>query len=156
MSQSGATVSAECISTFNELKIGKNNKFIIYKLSDDLTEVVVDQTSADGDWEQFRTALLDAKVTIRGKETSSPRWAVYDLEYNLASGEGTRNKIVFLAWSPDDAAIKARMVYASSKESLKNSLVGIGMEIQANEPDELEESEIVRIASKGLAEVLSQ
>ena len=60
-----ATVSAECISTFNELKIGKNNKFIIYKLSDDLTEVVVDQTSADGDWEQFRTALLDAKVTIR-------------------------------------------------------------------------------------------
>ena len=31
MSQSGATVSQECVTTYNELKLGKNIKYIIWK-----------------------------------------------------------------------------------------------------------------------------
>ena len=31
------------------------------------------------------------------------RYAVYDIEYDLDSGEGSRSKITFISWTPDDA-----------------------------------------------------
>lgn len=46
---------------------------------------------------------------------------------------------------------QARMTYASSRETLKNSLNGIGMNWQANEPGELEWQPILKEASKGKA-----
>jgi hypothetical protein len=43
------------------------------------------------------------------------------------------------------------MVYASSKEALRRSLQGIAVEIQANDSDDLEYSEVLKTVSKGLA-----
>ncbi|MCJ1374591.1 cofilin [Loxospora ochrophaea] len=91
MSKSGVSVSPECISTFNELKLGKGTiKYIIYKLSDDYKEIVVEETSADGDWEAFQSKLMSAKAGYKGKEGKGPRYAVYDFDYELEAGEGKR------------------------------------------------------------------
>ncbi|TKW53383.1 Cofilin [Colletotrichum tanaceti] len=60
MSQSGATVSQECITAYNDLKLSKKYKFIIYKLSDDNKEIVVEEASADKDWDTFREKLINA------------------------------------------------------------------------------------------------
>jgi hypothetical protein len=46
---------------------------------------------------------------------------------------------------------QARMTYASSRETLKNSLNGIGMSWQANEAGDLEWDPILKEASKGKA-----
>jgi len=105
MSKSGVSVSPECVSAFNEMKLGKNVKYIIYKLSDDYKEIVVEEKSDNPDWEAFREKLLNATATHRGKESKGPRYAVYDFEYELQSGEGMRNKLTFVSWSPDDAGV---------------------------------------------------
>lgn len=98
------SVAPECISTFNELKLGKDIKWIIYKISDDWKEIVVEETSKDADYGVFRDKLLNAKSKDRrGKEGIGGRYAVFDVEYELESGEGTRNKITFISWCPDDA-----------------------------------------------------
>ncbi|KAJ4351080.1 cofilin, partial [Neurospora sp. IMI 360204] len=86
-----------------------------------------------------------------GAVGKGPRYAVYDFEYKLASGEGSRNKVTFIAWSPDDAGIKSKMVYASSKDALKRSLSGIAVELQANEQDDIEYEQIIKTVSKGAA-----
>ncbi|KAH8820578.1 hypothetical protein F5884DRAFT_764530 [Xylogone sp. PMI_703] len=152
MSQSGVTVSPECVSAFNELKLNKKIKYIIYKLSDDYKEVVVEETSEDPNWEVFREKLINAQSKNKnGKLGKGPRYAVYDFHYDLASGEGQRNKITFIAWSPDDAGIQPKMVYASSKESLKRSLNGIAAEFQANDEDDIEYQSMLAKVSKGLA-----
>jgi len=152
MSQSGVTVSPECISKFNELKLGKSVKYIIYKLSDDYKEVVVEEASEDGDWDNFREKLVTAKSKNKmGKEGKGPRYAVYDFEYDLASGEGSRSKITFIAWSPDDAGIQPKMVYASSKDALKRSLNGLAAEFQANDEDDIEYQSVLNKISKGRA-----
>lgn len=39
--------------------------------------------------------------------------------------------------SPDDAKIKQKMLFASSKEALRRSLVGIAVEIQGTEFSEV-------------------
>jgi len=155
MSQSGATVSQDCITAYNDLKLNKKYTYIIYKLSDDNKEIVVESTSEDGpQYDDFREKLINAKSkTKSGAESKGPRYAVYDFEYQLASGEGTRNKITFVAWSPDDAGIMAKMVYASSKEALKRALTGIASEVQANDSDDIEYESVIKTVSKGTAAV---
>ncbi len=75
---------------YNELKLGRTLKYVIYKLSDDYKEIVVEDKSSSTDWEEFRTKLLSAKASHRGKEGAGPRYAVYDIEYEQAAGEGKR------------------------------------------------------------------
>ncbi|CAP71204.1 uncharacterized protein PODANS_6_5740 [Podospora anserina S mat+] len=153
MSQSGATVNEECITAYNDLKLNKKYKYVIFKLSDDNKEIVVDSTSESGpEYDDFREKLINAKTKSKtGAVGKGPRYAVYDFEYNLASGEGVRNKITFIAWSPDDAGIMAKMVYASSKEALKRALPGIATEVQANDADDIEYDSLVKTVSKGTA-----
>ena len=79
------------MSKFNELKLGKELRFIIYKLSDDNKEIIVEETSNDPDWEVFRKMLVNAKSKDkRGNEGAGPRYAVYDFEYELSGGDGKR------------------------------------------------------------------
>ncbi|PSS09175.1 hypothetical protein M430DRAFT_183722 [Amorphotheca resinae ATCC 22711] len=152
MSQSGVSISPDCVSKFNELKLNKKIKYILYKLTDDYKEIVVEEASEDGDWEHFREKLINSKSKNKmGKEGKGPRYAVYDFSYELASGEGTRSKITFIAWSPDDAGIQPKMVYASSKDALKRALNGIATEFQANDEDDIEYQSVLNKVSKGLA-----
>ena len=55
------SVAPDCITKFNELKLNKKLKFIIYKLSDDYKEIVIEETSENGDWDFFREKLLKAE-----------------------------------------------------------------------------------------------
>jgi hypothetical protein len=48
---------------------------------------------------------------------------------------------------------QAKMVYASSKEALKRALPGIAVEVQANDPDDIEFESLVRTVSKNTAVV---
>jgi len=104
MASSGVSVAPECIQAFNELKLGKSTKWIIYKISDDWKEIVVEETSTDPDYSKFREKLLSAKSkNKRGEEGIGGRYAVFDVEYET-QGEGKRSKITFISWVPDDAS----------------------------------------------------
>jgi len=54
-------VAPECVTKFNELKLNKKIKYIIYKMSDDYKEIVVEEASEDEDWEAFREKLINAQ-----------------------------------------------------------------------------------------------
>lgn len=70
--------------------MGKSIKYIIYKLSDDYKEIVIEDSSSDPDWETFQSKLMNAKSGHKGKVGKGPRYAVYDFQYELDGGEGTR------------------------------------------------------------------
>ncbi|GAA97218.1 uncharacterized protein L969DRAFT_69603 [Mixia osmundae IAM 14324] len=124
---SGVAVSSECLEAFQTLKLGKKLKYIIYGLNKDNTEIVVVKTSDSADYDEFVGDLPPADC----------RWAVYDFEYEQAGGGGKRNKLVFYMWSPDESKIKAKMLFASSKDALRRSLVGIATEIQGTDFSEI-------------------
>lgn len=104
----------------------KKYKFIIYKLSDDNKEIVVEKTNDEASYDAFVKALPAAEC----------RYCVYDFQYDTA-GEGIRNKVLFYVWSPDSAKIKQKMVYASSKDALRRKLEGIYTEIQCTDLSEV-------------------
>ncbi|OCK80806.1 cofilin [Lepidopterella palustris CBS 459.81] len=150
MAQSGVSVAPECISAFNELKLGKDIKWIIYRISDDWKEIVVEETSKEANYDVFRDKLLNAKSKDRrGNESIGGRYAVFDVQYELEGGEGKRNKITFFSWCPDHAAQYPRMMYSSSKEAIKRALNGIAADIQANDADDIEYDNVISRVSKG-------
>ena len=54
----GIAVAPEVVDKFNHLKFGKDMKFFTAKLSDDFTQVVVDQIgSASATWEDLEAVL---------------------------------------------------------------------------------------------------
>ena len=66
------------------------------------------------------------------------RYSVFDFEYEKnGCGEGIRNKIIFVSWSPDSAKVKSKMLYASIQGRLRKRLEGIATEIQATDSDEI-------------------
>lgn len=49
------------MTAYNDLKLNKKYKYVVYKLSDDNKEIVVESTSEDGpEYEDFREKLINA------------------------------------------------------------------------------------------------
>ena len=125
---SGVAVHDEVVAKYQELKLGHQHKFVLFKLSDDLKEVVFERTSTAGQdsYQDFVNSL----------PPNDCRYAVYDFAFKAEDG-GDRNKILFVLWCPDSAKIKAKMIYTSTKDSIRKKLVGIGTEIQATDKAEI-------------------
>ncbi|KAG9310989.1 actin depolymerizing factor [Chiua virens] len=121
---SGVPVADICVTAFQDLKLRKKHKYIIFTLSPDLKEIVVEKTSDGGDYDQFLADLPPKEC----------RWAVYDFEFEK---DGKRNKLLFYSWSPDEAKVKPKMVFAASRDALRRKLDGIAFEIQGTDPTEV-------------------
>ena len=123
---SGVGVDDSCLTAYDELKLKHLHKFIIYALSPDNKKIIVEQTApASSSYDDFLNALPQDDC----------RYAVYDFEYTKDGGQ--RNKICFVAWSPDSAKIKHKMLYASSKDAIRKALVGLAVEIQGTDHSEV-------------------
>jgi cofilin len=126
-------IAEECILAFQDLNLRKKYKFIIYKLSPDLKQIVVDKMSTSPDYETFLSNLPEYEC----------RYAVCDVDYLDDSGD-KRNKICFFTWyvastqsryilinvhlcyrTPDDAKLREKMVFASSKSYFVLQLGGM-------------------------------
>lgn len=60
-------------------------------------------------------------------------------------------ELAYGRWSPDTASIKSKMVYASSKESIKRAFNGLGVEIQGTDYAEVSYESVLDKVSKGRA-----
>jgi len=135
---SGVAVNQECLEVFQQLKLGKKLKYIIYQLNDTNTEIVVEKTSESKDYDEF----------IGDLPPEEPRYAVYDFEYQKGD-EGIRNKLCFFTWTPDESRIKKKMLYASSKDALRKALVGIATEVQGTDLSEVAYDTVLDRVSRG-------
>ncbi|KAH0834059.1 actin-depolymerizing factor homology domain-containing protein [Lanmaoa asiatica] len=89
-----------------------------------MKEIIVEESSTTADYAEFLNHLPEKEC----------RWAIYDFEFEK---DGRRNKICFISWSPDEAKIKPKMVFASSRDALRRKLDGIAVEIQGTDPTEV-------------------
>lgn len=126
------------MNAFNDLKLGKKYKFILYALNDNKTEIIVKETSADQEYDAFLEKLPENDCL----------YAVYDFEYELANNEGKRSKIVFFTWSPDTAPVRSKMVYASSKDALRRALNGVSSDIQGTDFSEVAYESVLEKVSR--------
>lgn len=110
-----------------------NYRYFIYKIVDD-TEIVIESTGAN-------TESYDDFAEKLSQITNDCRYGLIDLDVTTKDGRPT-SKLVFLSWSPDTARVKSKMLYASSKESIKRVLMGVGIHLTATDASELAKESI--------------
>eukprot|EP01099_Mayorella_cantabrigiensis_P005850 TRINITY_DN474_c1_g1_i1.p1 TRINITY_DN474_c1_g1~~TRINITY_DN474_c1_g1_i1.p1 ORF type:complete len:141 (-),score=33.69 TRINITY_DN474_c1_g1_i1:123-545(-) len=130
---SGVAVHQDCITEFNEFKLKNKNRYILFKLSDNLKEVVIEKKApVDATYAEFVAELPDQDC----------RYAVYNFEYDSGS-DGHRAKIVFIIWAPETAPIKKKMIYASTKDAIKKAFQGLSVEVQGTDKAEVDYEEVL-------------
>ncbi|XXG44699.1 hypothetical protein AAC387_Pa01g4430 [Persea americana] len=124
----GMGVAEQSTKTFMELKRKKIYRYVIFKIDDNKREVVVEKTGGPAEsYDDFTAALPE----------NDCRYAVYDFDF-VTSENCQKSKIFFIAWSPAISRIRAKMLYATSKERFRRALDGVHYEIQATDPTEME------------------
>ncbi|VDO03428.1 unnamed protein product [Rodentolepis nana] len=123
---SGVKCSDDCISRFNDLKLRKDCRYIIYKIEGTKEIVVSEVCDRECDFEHFKQRLL---------RDNCPCYAALDFE-----PEKNNSSLVLVSWIPDSAVVKERMLYASSLDALKSKLVGCKAVLQLNDAGDLTES----------------
>ncbi|KAF5805519.1 putative actin-depolymerizing factor domain, ADF/Cofilin, ADF-H/Gelsolin-like domain superfamily [Helianthus annuus] len=122
---SGMAVDDACKLKFLELKAKRNHRYIIFKIEEQ--QVIVDKVgSPDASYEEFTNSL----------PSNECRYAVFDFDFTTDEN-CQKSKIFFIAWAPDTSKVRAKMVYASSKDRFKRELDGIQVELQATDPSEM-------------------
>ena len=138
MSLSGVTVSDQVITAYNELKTKKASRFLILVIENE-KEVVIGENCTDraASWESFVAKL----------PSDAPCYAIFDYEWNTPDGK--RDKILFISWNPDNAKIKQKMLYASTKGGVTQSLQGGYQEIAASDDGDLSvENLMIKLSMK--------
>ncbi|RHY64276.1 hypothetical protein DYB34_002610 [Aphanomyces astaci] len=139
----------EATNTFNGFKLqAPDHKFRYVTFKIEGNQFVVDKTGPrEHTYEDFAKALA-GDLTVPNPVYEC-RHGVIDLDCTSKDGRPVA-KLVFLSWSPENASIKAKMVYSSSKEALKSVCVGVGIFINATDASELEFATVADGVSKFL------
>ncbi|CEL94944.1 unnamed protein product [Vitrella brassicaformis CCMP3155] len=128
----GVQTVDDCVTTYNNMKLKHNHRYIIYSIKDNKTIEIEKQADKSKTYDDFLKELPEEE----------PRYAVVDVPYDTDDGR-PQSKLVFFFWAPDTAKVKPKMVYASSKDILKKKLEGLAKEIQANDVSELAYDNVV-------------
>ncbi|XP_023324378.1 cofilin/actin-depolymerizing factor homolog [Eurytemora carolleeae] len=136
---SGVAVSDECKTHFEAVKKDKKYRYVVFFIKDEKTIQVESLGERDAKYEDFLTDLQKAG-------DSECRYGLYDFEYEHQC-QGTtesskKQKLFLMSWCPDSAKIKKKMLYSSSFDALKKSLVGVQKYIQATDSSEASEESV--------------
>jgi len=121
-------VNDECKLKFLELKAKRVHRFIIFKIEEKLKQIIV---------EKVGEPMLSYEEFAGNLPPDECRYAVFDFDF-VTEENCQKSKIIFIAWSPDTARIRSKMLYASSKDRFKRELDGIQVELQATDPTEMD------------------
>ncbi|KAL4425061.1 hypothetical protein ABPG77_001839 [Micractinium sp. CCAP 211/92] len=141
-SMSGISVTEDAVNLFYLMRLKATYKWALWQVDDSGQSVIIAAVGDKGSsWDDFLAALPDADC----------RYGVYDFDFQTADGQ-TLHKMVFLNWAPDSARVKAKMMYASTKDFFKSHLDGLSLEFQASDREEVSEQEVgdaVRALKRG-------
>ncbi|KAK6181168.1 hypothetical protein SNE40_009088 [Patella caerulea] len=138
---SGVGVTEQCIQAFHEIKMNHRWLYIIYRISDDLKNIIVDEIGdRDRTYADFVDHLKDAE---RKKQC---RYGVYDVQF--LQDHVPQERLVFFLWSPECATIRQKMLYSTSKAAFRLRLKGITTEMQCNDDSDLAVSNVLERCSR--------
>ncbi|GFP82350.1 actin-depolymerizing factor 2 [Phtheirospermum japonicum] len=122
---SGMAVHDDCKLKFMELKTKRTHRFILFKIEE--KQIIVEKLGEPTQTYEDFTACIPADEC---------RYAVFDFDF-MTKENVPKSRIFFIAWSPDTAKVRNKMIYASSKDRFKRELDGIQIELQATDPTEM-------------------
>jgi len=136
---SGVAIADDCKSIFEDIKKNKSYRYCVFYIKEEKSITVEAKGDRDSSYDDFLHDLQS------GGDVEC-RYGLFDFEYEhqcQGTAESSKKQKLFLmSWCPDSAKIKKKMLYASSFETLKKSLVGVHKYIQATDASEASASEV--------------
>uniref|UniRef100_A0A1D1Y5J6 Actin-depolymerizing factor 5 n=1 Tax=Anthurium amnicola TaxID=1678845 RepID=A0A1D1Y5J6_9ARAE len=127
MATIGIDVSEECRNSFMDMKWKRVHRYVVYKIDERSGVVTVDKVGAPGEgYEELAASLPNDDC----------RYAVYDFDF-VTVDNCPRSKIFFITWAPSSSRIRAKMLYATSKEGVRRVLEGVHYDMQVTDPTEM-------------------
>ncbi|XP_075182524.1 cofilin-1 [Anomaloglossus baeobatrachus] len=136
---SGVMVADIVVEIFNAMKVRKSCtpeeakkrlKAVVFCLSPDKKMIIPEEGKQIlvGD---CGTKITDPyKAFVEMLPCDDCRYALYDCCYETR--ETRKEDLVFVFWAPEDAPLKSKMIYASSKDAIKKKFPGCKHEMQVN------------------------
>jgi cofilin len=131
---SGVACDDSCVEKFNEMKIRHTLRYIIYKIENKESIIIEKEGENSLTYDDF----------LKEMPEDEPRYAAVDVAFETDDGR-PQDKIVFFLWNPDTCGVKAKMLYASSKDSIRKKLQGVAKEVQANDRSDLAFDEVLKV-----------
>lgn len=123
---SGVKIHQDCIDAFQKQKIRKQHRYLLYKMDSTYENIILFKTS--GPEETYEDFL-----------NSIPETECFYATIDLPDPNGQTPKLIFLMFTPENAKVKDRMVFASSKDGFVKKLEGVhGKLLQASERSDLD------------------
>eukprot|EP00560_Eucampia_antarctica_P005624 CAMPEP_0197832010 /NCGR_PEP_ID=MMETSP1437-20131217/12899_1 /TAXON_ID=49252 ORGANISM="Eucampia antarctica, Strain CCMP1452" /NCGR_SAMPLE_ID=MMETSP1437 /ASSEMBLY_ACC=CAM_ASM_001096 /LENGTH=139 /DNA_ID=CAMNT_0043435171 /DNA_START=106 /DNA_END=525 /DNA_ORIENTATION=+ len=134
----GVIVDDDVTTQFNEFKLKHTNRYFIYSIINKKIIKIEKTGDCTKTYQDFMAELPEEDC----------RYGLIDLEFETTSGRPT-SKMIFIAWNPDNAPVRRKMLYAGSKEAIKAALNGVGISINATDTSELDyETAILPVVQK--------
>ncbi|KAG9475288.1 cofilin-1 [Eleutherodactylus coqui] len=136
---SGVMVSDTVIEIFNAMKVRKacspeeakkRRKAVIFCLSADKKTIIPEEGREILVGDCGEKIADPYKHFVDMLPCDDCRYALYDCCYETK--ESKKEDLVFVFWAPEEASLKSKMIYASSKDAMKKKLPGCKHEVQAN------------------------
>ncbi|XP_026136743.1 cofilin-2-like [Carassius auratus] len=133
---SGVTVDDSVVTIFNDMKVrkasaneeekSKRKKAVLFCLSDDKKRIIMEEGNEilQGDEGDPYLKLISILPP------NDCRYVLYDAMYDTK--ESKKEDLVFIFWAPENAPLKSKMIYASSKDAIKKKFTGVKHEWQVN------------------------
>lgn len=146
---SGVQVADEVCRIFYDMKvrkcstpeeIKKRKKAVIFCLSADKKCIVVEEGKEILVGDIGVTITDPFKHFVGMLPEKDCRYALYDASFETK--ESRKEELMFFLWAPEQAPLKSKMIYASSKDAIKKKFPGIKHEYQANGPEDLNRNSI--------------
>ncbi|KAM8939257.1 cofilin-1 [Pelodytes ibericus] len=143
---SGVSVADEVVITFNDMKVrkctgqeskNKRVKAVLFRLSDDKKTIIIDKEHVILVGDFACTDVDPYEAFVKMLPQNDCRYGLYDATYETK--ESKKEDLVFFFWAPENAPLKSKMIYASSKDAIKKKMTGIKHECQANHYDEVKD-----------------
>ncbi|XP_056326259.1 non-muscle cofilin 1-like [Danio aesculapii] len=144
---SGVAISDDVIAHYDLIRVRLQGtdekerfKLVVMRLSDDQKTIIVDDKNClkVKDVEHEKDVFKKIISVLPPKEC---RYALYDCKYT--NKESVKEDLVFIFTAPDDAPMRSKMLYASSKNALKAKLPGMKFEWQINDNADKDSSSLV-------------
>lgn len=143
---SGVSVSIGAKQVYDDVKKNKLHRYVVYCIKDEKQIEVEIKGDRNASYQDFLTQMKELKDQCR--------YCLFDFPAE-APQEGTNepskialDRLVLMTWCPEGARVKQKMLYASSYDALKKSLVGVYKYVQACDFEELSQEAIEEALKK--------
>ncbi|EFC46586.1 cofilin [Naegleria gruberi] len=133
----------EIIQTYEEMRMGKGDhkelKFLVLKVEENSVLIDHDLTKL--------STLEELTNQLPEKNT---RFIIYHLDFEMPSQntnsqvkEGSRTKMMFITWCPNETNVKEKFQVAAIVKTVKHKLTGLSTTIHCSNRNEIDEKSMI-------------